>query len=63
MMFLIYKSLYKELLPIVIINTTIIGGIIGQQHKCFKKGILGGILIGITYPISLPLCCCKMLFK
>jgi len=62
-MFLNYKSLYKNLLPVVIINTTIIGGIIGKQHKCFEKGVLSGILIGITYPISLPICCYKMLFR
>ena len=58
-MFLIYKSLYKNLLPVVIANTTIIGGIIGEQNKCFKKRIMGGIFFGIAYPISLPICFLK----
>lgn len=54
--------LYKQFFPIVIVNTTAIGGIIGNNNNCLEKGIATGVLAGITYPIALPICCWKLLF-
>ena len=62
-MFQTYLLLYKQFLPIVITNTTAIGCIIGDKNKCLTKGLVAGAIIGVTYPISLPVCCFKLLFK